>query len=200
MDVSVIITCFNYGSFVDRAIRSCFNQNFSQNKFEIIVVNDASTDETKEVLENYGKKIQVINLPKNMGLSYARNTGIKKASGRFIINLDADDYFDENILLVESLFLYRNHNFSAVSCDYFTVDEYERHIKKYDAEIDPIACGIMFRKDRLFEIGLYDETLSIWEEKDIRKKFIKNNFFIYNIKLPLYRYRRHGKNMTKLYG
>ena len=53
------------------------------------------------------------------------------------------------------------------------VDEYERHIKKYDAEIDPIACGIMFRKERLFEIGLYDESLIIWEEKDIKKKIYK---------------------------
>ena len=55
-----------------------------------------------------------------MGLSFARNIGIKKSLGRFIINLDADDYFDENILLV-GLFT-RNLDYAAVSCDYFTVD------------------------------------------------------------------------------
>jgi dienelactone hydrolase len=60
----------------------------------------------------------------------------------------------------------------------------------------PIACGIMFRKDLLFDIGLYDEKFRAREEEDLRKRFEKKHS-IYHIPLPLYRYRMHDSNLTK---
>ena len=92
MDISIVITCYNYGSFLERAIRSSLNQTIAKENYEIIVVNDGSTDGTSEVLKVYKNDIRIINFINNQGLSSARNEGIKQSKGRFIINLDADDH------------------------------------------------------------------------------------------------------------
>ncbi len=195
MQVSVIITCHNYARYLSRAIRSAVNQSFDRKDYEIIVVNDGSTDETKKVMASFSGFIKPINLKSNLGLAAARNEGLKKAIGRYVINLDADDYIDENLLLIESIFLNFNASWDAVSCDYYLVDEDENHIKRVSGEKKPIACGVMFRTDRLFEIGLYDENFKMREEEDLRIRFGKSHI-IKNIELPLYRYRKHENNMT----
>lgn len=78
MIVSVIITTYNYAHFVERCIRSVLDQSLSKDLYEIIIVNDASTDYTKDVLENYTDVARIFNLEKNVGLAAARNFGIKR--------------------------------------------------------------------------------------------------------------------------
>jgi len=191
----VIITCHNYARYLSRAIRSVINQTLDSDDYEIIVVNDASTDETEKVMKTYSGRIKPLTLKKNAGLAAARNEGIKSALGRFVVNLDADDYVDENLLQVEMLFLNSNHTWDAVSCDYYLVDENEKHIGRISGSEQPIACGVMFRTDLLFGIGLYDENFKMREEEDLRIRFAKKHN-IKNIELPLYRYRKHDNNMT----
>jgi hypothetical protein len=65
-----------------------------------------------------------------------------------------------------------------------------------NASEKPIACGIMFRKDFLFNIGLYDEGFRAREEEDLRIRW-NEKYNIYNVILPLYRYRMHDNNLTK---
>ena len=195
MQVSVIITCHNYARYLSRAIRSVINQTLDRDDYEIIVVNDASTDETEKVMKTYSGKIKPLTLSKNAGLAAARNEGIKSALGRYVVNLDADDYIDENLLLVEMLFLNFNSTWDAVSCDYYLVDENEKHIGRISGSQKPIACGVMFRTDLLFGIGLYDENFKMREDEDLRIRFEKNHN-IKNLELPLYRYRKHDNNMT----
>ncbi len=195
MQVSVIITCHNYARYLSRAIRSAVNQAISKEEFEIIVVDDASTDETRKVMNTYSGRIKPLILKKNVGLAAARNEGIKAALGRFVVNLDADDYIDENLLLVEMMFLNANPSWDAVSCDYYLVDENEKHIGRISGSEKPIACGVMFRTDLLLRIGLYDENFKMREEEDLRIRFEKDHN-IKNIELPLYRYRKHDNNMT----
>lgn len=196
MQVSVIITCHNYARYLARAIRSAINQSVNKNEYEVIVVDDASTDETQLVMEAFKGHIKPINLKKNLGLAAARNKGIRSSLGRYVVNLDADDYMDENLILVESMFLNSNPSWDAVSCDYIVVDDDENHIERVNGDELPIACGVMFRTDRLFEVGLYDEKFKMREEEDLRIRFQKDHM-IRNIELPLYRYRKHGNNMTK---
>ncbi len=93
------------------------------------------------------------------------------------------------------LFLNSNHTWDAVSCDYYLVDENEKHIGRISGSEKPIACGVMFRTDLLFGIGLYDENFKMREEEDLRIRFAKKHN-IKNIELPLYRYRKHDNNMT----
>jgi glycosyltransferase involved in cell wall biosynthesis len=158
-------------------------------------VNDASSDYTEEVLGNYHDVARIYNLKDNIGLAAARNFGIKKARGMFVVFLDADDYMHNDLVLMSKAFLMENNKLDAVAVDYQLVDERGTHLKKISAKEKPIACGIMFRKDLLYEIGLYDESFRAREEEDLRIRFLKK-YQIFNIPLALYRYRIHGDNLT----
>ncbi|MCC6600329.1 MAG: glycosyltransferase family 2 protein [Crocinitomicaceae bacterium] len=194
--ISLIITTYNYAHYVERAIRSAIEQSVEKNHYEIIIVNDASTDGTERILENYTPYARVFNLEKNTGLAGARNFGIKKAIGQFIVFLDADDYIHGDMLKVQKLFLEQNNKLDAVSVDYHIVDERGTHLQHVDASEHPIACGVMFRKDYLYSIGLYDESFRAREEEDLRLRWLEK-YNIHNIAVPLYRYRMHGNNLTK---
>jgi glycosyltransferase involved in cell wall biosynthesis len=194
--VSIIITAYNYEHYIERAIRSCLEQSLSRKEFEVIVVNDCSTDNTSRILDNYDDQVRVINLKKNVGLAAARNVGVQKALGQFVVFVDADDYLHKDLCLIQKTFLTENNRLNAVSIDYYTVDDRGTHIDHLNAEKKPIACGIMFRKDLLIDIGLYDVKFRAREEEDLRKRFLEK-YSIYNIILPLYRYRMHNSNLTK---
>ena len=101
MTVSIIITCYNYGRYIERAIRSCIEQSMPNSNYEILVINDCSTDETTSVLENFKDDCRIFNLTENIGLSAARNFGIKKAKGQFVVFLDADDYLQKDLIYVQ---------------------------------------------------------------------------------------------------
>lgn len=95
---SIIIPVYNAEKTIDRCIQSVLKQDFSD--FEIIVINDGSTDNSGMLCEQYAKKYNnvFIKHKKNMGLSAARNDGMKYAKGKYIIFLDSDDYWQPNIL------------------------------------------------------------------------------------------------------
>lgn len=195
MEVSIIITNYNYEKYISRAIRSAIDQNFPKEEYEIIVVDDGSTDNSKKILESYAGFIRVIYNKENIGLPKSCNAGIKQALGKYVIRLDADDYLHKDTLKVEQLFLAYNKELGAVSCDYLEIDEKEDISDRKNGEEFPIACGIMFRIDNIIDIGLYNELLTIYEDKDLRKRF-EGEYTIQNIPLPLYRYRKHKGSMT----
>lgn len=194
--VSVIVTAYNYDRYIERCLRSILDQSLPKNHYEIIVVNDASTDKTRQILDNYVDVARIFHLEKNVGLAAARNFGIKKAKGQFIVFVDSDDYIQHDMLYIQKVFLTENNLLDAVSVDYYLVDERGNHLEHVNAEEKPIACGIMFRKDFLYDIGLYDEDFRAREDEDLRIRFLKK-YKIYNIILPLYRYRMHDSNLTK---
>jgi glycosyltransferase involved in cell wall biosynthesis len=193
--VSVIITCYNRENYVSRAIRSALSQRFPPESFEVIVVDDGSTDHSPLIAADYGDEIVYIRHEENRGLPCSRNTGIRRARGRYVVNLDADDYMHRDLLYVEHLHLALNPHWGAVSCDYVLVDECERHIGRVSGTDTPIACGVMFRKDALIAIGLYDEELLVCEDRDLRLRFMEQ-YRVGHVDLPLYRYRRHRDNLT----
>ena len=195
MDISVIITCYNYARYLDRAIDSAIDQNFRSDGFEVIVVNDASTDETGEVMAFYDGRIRQLHLEKNVGLSASRNIGILAAKGRYVIHLDADDFFDGNILAAEMEFLEKNVELSAVSCDYAMLDEQGNRLENRNGAAYPIACGIMYLKESLLNIGLYNPQFRAMEEQELRARF-EYRHRIGHLPSVLYNYRRHDKNLT----
>jgi len=111
------------------------------------------------------------------------------------VRVDCDDYVHHDFVHVLRLFLELNPQMEAVACDYYRVDEHVEHLDHVNALERPIGCGIMFRKDRLIEIGLYDESFLMAEDFDLRLRF-ERNWPIDRCQLPLYRYRWHGENMT----
>jgi glycosyltransferase involved in cell wall biosynthesis len=195
MKVSIVICCYNREAYLSRAIRSALSQNFPENDFEVVVVDDGSTDHSPEIAADFGEQIVYLPNRENRGLPASRNAGVRKAMGRFVVNLDSDDYLHEDLLYVESLHLRLNPHWGAVSCDYLYVDEHENHISRVSGVAKPIACGIMFRKDALIAAGLYDERMRMCEEEELRARFIEK-FHIGHVELPLYRYRLHEENMS----
>ena len=195
MKISAIITNYNYGRYLGRAVRSLLDQSLASSDYEIIVIDDNSNDHSLEILKSFGELVRTVALEENVGLAEARNIGVRHARGQYVVFVDADDYVHNDLLLVQQQFLNHNHQFGAVSVDYVLVDELENHVERVNGETHPIACGIMFRIDPLIEIGLYDKQFRAHEERDLRIRF-QESFSIYNIILPLYRYRRHDDNLT----
>jgi glycosyltransferase involved in cell wall biosynthesis len=95
-EISVITPCFNHGKFIPEMIDSVMDQTFQN--FEVIIVNDGSTDDTRKILDNItNEKITVIHI-ENHGPAYARNLAIRKSRAPVIMNLDADDKIAPSLL------------------------------------------------------------------------------------------------------
>ncbi len=193
--VSVIIPTFNQEKYLGRCLRSLMDQSMNRVDYEIIVVNDGSKDKTKFAANLFKEEIKLINNKRNMGLPYSINKGILSAKGRYVVRVDSDDYVNKEFLNIPYNFLSSNEEIDAISCDYFLVDDKEKVIKRENSNKKPIGCGIMFRLEQLLELGLYDNKLLVHEDKDLRYRFLKK-FKIHRIPLPLYRYRKHEKNIT----
>ena len=194
--VSVIVAVYNQEKFIGRCLRSLLNQSLSQSEYEIVIVNDGSTDKTEYALDLFkGDLIKVFHFNENKGLPSALNEGIKNSNGKFIVRVDADDYVNHHFLLILSSFLEMNEELDAVACNYLLVDSEENVIRMVDFLEEPIGCAIMFRKNYLFEIELYDPNMKVHEDKDLLIRFTKK-YKIERLRIPLYRYRRHNDNIT----
>jgi glycosyltransferase involved in cell wall biosynthesis len=193
--VSVIVAAHNEERYVGRCIRSLLAQRFPRDKFDIIVVDDGSTDRTQAILTTFGDNITVLRNDSNLGLPASLNRAITSMHSKFIVRVDADDYVNSSYLEVLYMFLAENPQMDAVSCDYLLVDDREEVLQRRDASKDPIACGIMFRTEQLIDIGLYDESFLRHEDRDLRLRFL-DRYTIHHVPLPLYRYRRHEDNIT----
>lgn len=196
IQISVLIPVYNNELFIGRCLRSLFSQTINLEEVEIIVINDGSTDQTMEVIRQYGNKIRLIDLSQNIGLPAALNCGIRSAQGQYIVRVDSDDYVHKDFLSVLRLYLQLNNDSDAVCCDYWTVDERQNVIARESSILKPIACGIMFRHWQIIDVGLYDNTFLYNEDKEFRARFCAK-YSIDHIKIPLYKYRQHSNNMTK---
>jgi cellulose synthase/poly-beta-1,6-N-acetylglucosamine synthase-like glycosyltransferase len=94
--ISVVVAAWNQEKFIDRCIRSLLSQNFSRDNFEIIVVNDGSTDRTKYALDIFEDDILVLHNEKNCALPASLNRAIKKIKSPFFGRVDADDFVSSN--------------------------------------------------------------------------------------------------------
>lgn len=193
--ISVLITAYNVEKYIGRAIRSILNQSLDRHSYEVLVVNDFSTDRTRFALEVFEDEIDLINNLKRIGLPASLNLGIRKAKGQFIVRIDGDDYVHQDFLKILELHLHLNEDIDAIACDYLLVDDNEHNLGQKNCMEEPIACGIMFRIEHLIDIGLYNEDFLILEDEDLRMRFQKK-YHIERVKLPLYRYRKHANNMT----
>jgi len=198
-EVSVIVCAFNHDKWLERCIRSLIHQyNIEQSEYEIIVVNDASTDNTEQVLANLSNlsPIRIIKNEKNLGLPSSSNNALRVSLGRYVVRVDSDDYVARQFLSLLRLYLNLNREYQAVAVDYVCVDEYERTLEKVNCIEHQIACGVMFRKECLFDIGLYNEQFAMREGHELRARF-EEKFAVGRLELPLYKYRQHMKNRTR---
>lgn len=202
---SIIITAHNYGKYVREAINSALAQNFNE-PYEIVIVNDGSTDNTKDILATFESTdcIKVIELP-GVGLASACNAGINASCGEYIIRLDADDWFDENILLVQSNILERRPDIGMVYPDYYQVDKFGNiidhvRLQKIHDEVklldrSALAAGALYRRSCYDAVGGYNEDLRYQEDYDFWLRFTEK-YNVYNVNLPLMYYRKHDQSMS----
>ena len=169
----------------------------NKNYFEIVIVNDCSTDHSLNEIKKYNSgNIKIINNKKHAGLPKSLNIGIKKATGSLVVRVDADDWIHSDFLNILSTFLFIDRNIDAVACDYTLTNNKEIPLEVKDCSKHPIGCGIMFRLQHLLEINLYDEDFKYAEEESLRKKFLKH-YKIIRVPLSLYKYRQHKNNRSK---
>lgn len=98
MKYSIIVPAYNTEKYIDKCLKSIFSNTYKN--FEVIIVNDGSIDKTEDIINKYIKKYDNIIYikQKNMGLSLARNNGVKKATGDYLLFIDSDDYVEKNLL------------------------------------------------------------------------------------------------------
>ncbi|MGI8421858.1 MAG: glycosyltransferase [Gaiellaceae bacterium] len=194
-EVAIVMAAHNEEKYIERALRSCTSQSAGLDAFDTIVVDDGSTDATARIAQSFVDQVLLLTNETQLGLPASLNRGLKSAHARFVVRVDADDYVHQDFVRVLALYLELNPQMDAVACDYYTVDEYEQHIEHVNCQERPIGCGIMFRKDRLVELGLYDESFLMAEDLDLRLRF-ERRWKMHRVELPLYRYRLHSENMT----
>ncbi len=202
--VTIYIPVYNYGKYVERAIESVLRQTLST--WELLVINDGSTDETEKILKKYEhhERITIVN-QENKGLTVTCNIALRLAQGEYFMRLDGDDYLDENALLVMAHYLDNHPHIGLVFPDYYLVDEHdaivsiERREKVVEGMLlDMPAHGActMFRRKILLEMGGYNESILCQDGYDIWLKFIEL-YKVGNVNLPLFYYRQHFNNLTK---
>lgn len=176
--VSVIIPTFNRAPKIARAVASVLYQTFSD--YEILVVDDGSEDDTQQVLSQFRSRIKRISHSKNLGVSAARNTGIKASHSPLVAFLDSDDYWLPDKLSTQISFFSRHPK--AVVCQTEEVwirrgrrvNPMKKHFKP-SGEIFEAALklcvvspsAVMVRRSLLQEVGLFDEDFPVCEDYDL---------------------------------
>jgi len=176
--VSVIIPTFNRAKKAERAVASVLKQDFKD--FEIVLVDDNSTDDTLQTLTRYRCSIKYIRLPVNRGVSAARNTGINSSAAPWIAFLDSDDYWLSQKLCAQMEFIDRNPETVACHTEEIwirrgtRVNPKRKHRKpsgnifKQSLRLCLVSPSSVILKRSLFEeVGLFDETLPAAEDYDL---------------------------------
>ncbi|CAN5513579.1 hypothetical protein BH10ACI3_BH10ACI3_21940 [soil metagenome] len=205
--VSVVIPNYNYAQYLSEAINSVLDQTYPD--VEIIVVDDGSSDASKEILLSYGNRIETV-LQQNQGVAAARNNGVKASSGEFIAFLDADDLWgaektekqvncfrnDEKLGLVHVGVSEIDSNGNSIG------DKLEGGEGKMWQELLLFSgkgilgggSGVMMPRTIFDEVGGFDERLSTSADWDLYFQ-ISSRFEVGFVREPLLKYRVHNSNM-----
>lgn len=206
--VSVIIPNYNYARYLSKAIDSVLNQTYSN--LEVIVVNNGSTDDSLDMLKEYGNKIKLIDQI-NLGQSGARNSGLRHAKGEYLAFLDADDYWDST--KIEKQLIYMDGSVELVYCGisrFFEIEnqslsqvfpEFRGDCSQYFITRPGVSIVLsgestaIFTRSLLEKVGFFDVELNSaagWDFFRRCSKFTKFEF----VPEPLTYYRIHGSNMS----
>jgi len=174
IEVSIVIPCYNSKRFIERTIHSVLEQSISE--LEIIVVNDGSTDSSREIIERINDpRIRLINTVNN-GVSKARNTGLQEAKGKLILFLDSDDLIPSNYL-EKSIEVLLNDSYDFCSFKIVHINENDELLKK-EATIRGTYENIQF------EIGTFCENISACPSAYVyKRKSLINRGLHFNEKL-----------------
>lgn len=208
--VSIMMTTYNRASLISEAILSVLAQSYPQ--WELIILDDASSDNTAAVVASYARndeRIVYLPTPKNLGITKNRNRGFAVAKGEYIAVLDSDDFWlNEDKLMRQVEFLEENPEYSLIGTNAMVVDSVGKQTAKLKYESDDnkirqrmllsnqfIHSSILWRRDAINEQNPYDESLFIWEDYDLvlRLGLVGK---IANLPELMTAYRKHGNNIS----
>jgi glycosyltransferase involved in cell wall biosynthesis len=210
MKVSIIIINYNDKLHVSRAIESAINQSYKD--VEVIVVDDGSDEETREIYEKYEGQINLIQLeredPHARTVPQALNAGIGASTGEYIAVLGSDNYYDTKF--VESLMKYRPADVLFCNWQIIGLQDYKVDIEKVWNFAHPIlqnylqfqhldhqAC--LIRRDYQMKVGLYDERFPRSQDCDMLVRLILANGKWQHIQERLFFFEKHEEDQTKTY-
>ncbi len=210
--VSIVIPTYNRENLILRAINSVDEQTFQN--FEIIVVDDASTDSTEQVIADLNhSKIKYVKLEENVGQCAARNVAINMAEGEYIGLLDSDDiWLPEKLEKQIEIFKNSDDKLGAVYCGNYEIDEVKNtktliDLPKYRGDIYRILLGgfcpsttskFLLKKKALLDVGSFDEYLPTFVDFDLWLRIAQKGYtFDYVDEPMMIKYEHHGEQMAK---
>lgn len=208
MDVSIVITTYNYSDFIESCINSCLKQLNTRLSYEIIVVDDGSTDNTSEILKLYSfDSVRVFRID-NSGIEKASNFGFSKAIGDYVVRVDADDLLLPNYLSsIEGLL---SEEYGFFYPNYQVIDENDIVLKNVRLpDFDPkeilsrgdfLATGTLVRADVFNQFGPYKCEIvnSGLENYEFIIQLLCNGVRGLHVSEELFSYRRHSKNISEI--
>jgi glycosyltransferase involved in cell wall biosynthesis len=207
--VSIILPTYNCAAFLSHSIGSILAQTY--NSYEIIVVDDGSTDNTKEVLYPFIQRIKYIRLEQNKGLPMARNIGISSAQGKYIAFIDADDLWLPEKLQTDIEYFETHPEVSMVYSKHINMDEKGNDLNGNTKRQLPsgniftqlfseqnfiITSSVVVRKEIFETTGLFDEQLFNCQDWDMWLR-IAFHFQVAGIGKPLVKYRHNPHSLSK---
>ena len=196
MKVTVLVAAYNCERTLAASLESAMAQSLPAPDFEVLVVDDGSTDGTGDVARRFEAPVRVLSEP-HRGLAGTCNRGLGEAAGDYVVRLDGDDRLERDCLLLMSRALDANVEIGAVYSDRFEVLDDGRRERVDMSAFDllkTIACGMMFRTATAKAAGGYDDLL--FEEYDFLIRYRQLAPGLHYIPVPLYTYVRHGAGMT----
>ena len=200
--ISVILSVYNCEKYLSPAIDSIIKQQFTD--YELIIVNDGSTDNSLTIINNYvnnNKKLFLINNEQNIGLTKSLNIALTKAKGKYIVRQDSDDISTMDRLQKQFDFLEANPTHALVGCNRQDIDEEGKTIiKRFHVSNDvniretlfrsnPFVHGsLMIRRDAMNQVGCYNEKIKYAQDYDLILR-IAEKFKIHILPDHLYKLR-----------
>ena len=201
LQVSVILCCHNGEDDIANALDSAVAQTMSSSQYEIIIVDDGSTDGTAQVVSSFldaNSNCRYVRAPEHRGLVATCNLGLEVAKGTYVVRLDHDDTFEPPILdaLVRPL---EQNQTDLVYSDRYEVVASKGRVEYVCLDEFNLFCltaaGVMMRRDWLLDVGGYRPLF--WEEYDLYLRYAqKSGRPFYRVPQALYRYNRRAGSLT----
>lgn len=209
--VSVILSVYNSEKYIKEAILSILTQSYSD--FELIIIDDGSTDKTALILDEFNdERIVRTKNDLNLGLIGSLNKGIQLARGEFVARMDADDISELERLAKQVAFLDAHPEVGVLGTGMRQVDRRGRFVSFFTPKEDhrdilhqllidtAIAhATVMIRKNLLSDVGGYDLNFPHTEDAELWSRLVMKTSFA-NLREPLYVRRLHGDSIMSLYG
>ncbi len=205
--ITVLLSVYNSAKYLAEAMESILSQTFSE--FEFLIIDDASTDETEDIIHSYrDPRIRLLRNKSNIGLNRSLNIGLKEASGEYVARMDADDISEPKRLELQWDYVQAHPECALLGCQYHTIDEEGNILRAWVFPTDhpDIVAGlkrcnclchgsVLMHRARILSIGSYRNEIPYAQDYDLWIRTAEN-YQVANLPDYLYRLRMHEKAIT----